>query len=108
MFPSRLVPGVFFVVCMALLMLSLAKSILVVKLSHHSEKEVKQMSLSACLLDKYGSVGRSFTESAFTSVKTLDDINPSGGELEGRMGQLMLPEQTPTPKSLCVLLGSVC
>uniref|UniRef100_A0A8C4EKB8 5-hydroxytryptamine (serotonin) receptor 3B n=1 Tax=Dicentrarchus labrax TaxID=13489 RepID=A0A8C4EKB8_DICLA len=41
--------GVFFVVCMALLMLSLIKSILVVKLLHHSEEEVKQMSVSACL-----------------------------------------------------------
>ncbi|XP_072231615.1 5-hydroxytryptamine receptor 3B-like [Leuresthes tenuis] len=70
--------GVFFAVCMAMLMLSLSKSILVVKLLHHSEKEVKQMSLSACLLDKYGSAGHSFTESALTSIKTLDQINPSG------------------------------
>uniref|UniRef100_H3CNY1 5-hydroxytryptamine (serotonin) receptor 3B n=1 Tax=Tetraodon nigroviridis TaxID=99883 RepID=H3CNY1_TETNG len=44
--------GVFFVVCMALLMLSLIKSMLVVKLLHHNDKEVKQMSLSACLLDR--------------------------------------------------------
>ncbi|KAM6907627.1 5-hydroxytryptamine receptor 3B [Xenentodon cancila] len=70
--------GVFFVVCMAMLMLSLIKSILVVKLLHHSEDEVKQMSLSACLLDKYGSAGHGFTESALTSIKTLDHINPSG------------------------------
>ncbi|KAM4545801.1 5-hydroxytryptamine receptor 3B [Odontesthes bonariensis] len=70
--------GVFFAVSMAMLMLSLSKSILVVKLLHHSEKEVKQMSLSACLLDKYGSAGHSFTESALTSIKTLDQINPSG------------------------------
>ncbi|RVE64290.1 hypothetical protein OJAV_G00144050 [Oryzias javanicus] len=69
--------GVFFVVCMAMLMLSLIKSILVVKLLHHSEKEVKQMSLSACLLDKYGSAGHSYTESVFTSIKTLDHINQS-------------------------------
>uniref|UniRef100_A0A3Q3EXV9 5-hydroxytryptamine receptor 3B n=1 Tax=Labrus bergylta TaxID=56723 RepID=A0A3Q3EXV9_9LABR len=41
--------GVFFAVCMAMLMLSLTKSILVVKLLHHSEKEVKQFSVSACL-----------------------------------------------------------
>uniref|UniRef100_A0A3Q2DV93 5-hydroxytryptamine (serotonin) receptor 3B n=1 Tax=Cyprinodon variegatus TaxID=28743 RepID=A0A3Q2DV93_CYPVA len=33
--------GVFFVVCMAMLMLSLIKSILVVKLLHHSEKELE-------------------------------------------------------------------
>ena len=39
------------------------------------------MSLSACLLDKYGSAGHSFTESALTSIKTLDQINPSGGTL---------------------------
>ncbi|XP_071398990.1 5-hydroxytryptamine receptor 3B-like [Centroberyx affinis] len=71
--------SVFFVVCMALLMLSLAKSILVVKLLHHSEKEVRQMSVSACLLDKYGSAGHGFTESAFTSVKTLDDVNQFRG-----------------------------
>ncbi|KAM9332812.1 5-hydroxytryptamine receptor 3B [Pholidichthys leucotaenia] len=69
--------GVFFAVCMALLMLSLIKSILVVKLLHYSEKEVKQMSVSACLLDKYGSAGQVFTESALTSIKTLDRINPS-------------------------------
>ncbi|XP_037543196.1 5-hydroxytryptamine receptor 3B [Nematolebias whitei] len=70
--------GVFFVVCMAMLMLSLIKSILVVKLLHHSEKEVKEMSLTACLLDKYGSAAHGFTESAFTSIKTLDHINTSG------------------------------
>ncbi|XP_062262508.1 5-hydroxytryptamine receptor 3B [Platichthys flesus] len=69
--------GVYFVVCMAMLMLSLIKSILVVKLFHHSEKEVRQMSVSACLLDKYGSGGARFTESAFTSIKTLDHINTS-------------------------------
>lgn len=66
---------------MALLMLSLIKSILVVKLLHHSEKEVRQMSVSACLLDKYGSAGQGFSESALTSVNTLDFINPSGGKL---------------------------
>lgn len=82
MFSSHPHPGVFFLMCMALLMLSLAKSILVVKLLHHSEKEVRQMSVSACLLDKYGSVGHSFMESAFTSIKTLDDVNQSGSELE--------------------------
>uniref|UniRef100_A0A3B5B4C3 5-hydroxytryptamine (serotonin) receptor 3B n=1 Tax=Stegastes partitus TaxID=144197 RepID=A0A3B5B4C3_9TELE len=70
--------GVFFAVCMALLMLSLTKSILVVKLLHHSEKEVKQMSVSACLLDKYGSAGHGFTES-------LQDA-PSG--LEWLLGEL--------------------
>uniref|UniRef100_A0A3P9A3B1 Uncharacterized protein n=1 Tax=Esox lucius TaxID=8010 RepID=A0A3P9A3B1_ESOLU len=36
--------GVFFAVCMALLVLNLAISILVVKLLHHNEKEVKEMS----------------------------------------------------------------
>lgn len=77
----RLHAGVFFVVCMALLMLSLIKSMLVVKLLYHNEKEVKQMSVSACLLDKYGSGGHDFTESALTSLKTLEYINPSDGEL---------------------------
>lgn len=72
-------PGVFFVVCMALLMLSLIKSILVVKLLRHSEKEVRQMSVSACLLDKYGSAGHGFNESAVTSTRTLDYINTCGG-----------------------------
>lgn len=69
-------------VCMAMLMLSLIKSILVVKLLHHSEKEVRQMSVSACLLDKYGSSGRGGlnNESALTSTKTLDRINASGGK----------------------------
>lgn len=66
---------------MVLLMLSLIKSILVVKLLHHSEKEVRQMSVSACLLDKYGSAGHGFTESTLTSLNTLDHIHPSGGKL---------------------------
>ena len=66
---------------MALLVLSLAKSILVVKLLHHSEKEVKEMSVSACLLDKYGSSSQSFLESTFTSLKTLDDEDQSEGTL---------------------------
>lgn len=71
--------GAFFAVCMALLVLSLAMSIFVVKLLHYSEKEVKEMSISACLLDKYGSMDQSFIESAFTSMKTLDDMEQSGG-----------------------------
>ncbi|KAG9265630.1 5-hydroxytryptamine receptor 3B [Astyanax mexicanus] len=71
--------GVFFAVCMAFLVLSLAKSIFVVKLLHHSEKEVKEMSISACLLDKYGSTDQTFSESLFTSVRTLDDVDQSGG-----------------------------
>ncbi|XP_067280008.1 5-hydroxytryptamine receptor 3A [Pseudorasbora parva] len=37
------------------------------------------MSISACLLDKYGSMDQSFIESAFTSMKTLDDMDQSGG-----------------------------
>ncbi|XP_019903558.1 5-hydroxytryptamine receptor 3B, partial [Esox lucius] len=71
--------GVFFAVCMALLVLNLAISILVVKLLHHNEKEVKEMSVSACLLDKYGSSSQTFLESNFTSVKTLDDVDQCGG-----------------------------
>uniref|UniRef100_A0A671RY13 5-hydroxytryptamine receptor 3B-like n=1 Tax=Sinocyclocheilus anshuiensis TaxID=1608454 RepID=A0A671RY13_9TELE len=39
--------AVFFAVCMALLVLSLAMSIFVVKLLHYSEKEIKEMSMSA-------------------------------------------------------------
>lgn len=70
----------FFVVCMALLMLSLIKSMLVVKLLHHNDKDVKQMSLSACLLDRYGSEGREVTASALTSIRTLDSVDPSEGE----------------------------
>ncbi|XP_057216701.1 5-hydroxytryptamine receptor 3B [Triplophysa rosa] len=71
--------GIFFAVCMALLVLSLAKSIFVVKLLHYSERDVKGMSIAACLLDKYGSTDQSFMESAFTSLKTLDDVDQSGG-----------------------------
>lgn len=67
---------------MALLVLSLAMSIFVVKLLHYSEKEVKEMSMSACLLDKYGSMDQSFIESAFTSMKTLDDMEQSRGMRE--------------------------
>lgn len=86
---------------MALLMLSLIKSILVVKLLHHSEKEVRQMSVSACLLDKYGSAGHDFTESALTSTKTLDYINPSGGKLQLRDRFSKSPADRQYPK--CVL-----
>ncbi|XP_065143856.1 5-hydroxytryptamine receptor 3B [Paramisgurnus dabryanus] len=71
--------GIFFAVCMALLVLSLAMSIFVVKLLHYSESDVKKLSISACLLDKYGSTDQSFNESAFTSVKTLYDVDQSGG-----------------------------
>lgn len=39
------------------------------------------MSVSACLLDKYGGGGHDFTESALTSIKTLNYINPSDGKL---------------------------
>jgi len=67
---------------MALLVLSLSLSIFVVKLLHYSETEVKEMSISACLLDKYGSMDQSFIESAFTSMKTLDDMDQSGGRRE--------------------------
>lgn len=85
MFFSICATGVFFVVCMAMLMLSLIKSILVVKLLHHSQKEVKEMSLSACLLDKYGSsTAPSFTESAVTSTKTLEHINMDEGQEKSR------------------------
>lgn len=62
---------------MALLMLSLTKSILVVKLLHHSEQEVKQMSLSACLLHRYGAGGG---PEVLTSIGTLDSVDPSEGE----------------------------
>lgn len=73
------VVGVFFAVCMALLVLSLAKSIFVVKLLHHSHEEVKDMSITACLLQKYGSTEQTFSKSLFTSVRTLDDMDQSGG-----------------------------
>uniref|UniRef100_A0AAZ3SDT1 5-hydroxytryptamine (serotonin) receptor 3B n=1 Tax=Oncorhynchus tshawytscha TaxID=74940 RepID=A0AAZ3SDT1_ONCTS len=69
--------GVFFAVCMALLVLKLAISIFVVKLLYHNEKEVKEMSVSACLLDKYSSSSQTFLESNFTSVKTLNDVDQS-------------------------------
>lgn len=73
------VVGVFFAVCMVLLVFSLAKSIFVVKLLHHSQEEVKEMSITACLLSKYGSTEQSYSESLFTSVRTLDDIDHLGG-----------------------------
>lgn len=79
------VVGVFFAVCMALLVLSLAKSIFVVKLLHHSHEEVKQMSISACLLQRYGSTEQSFSESLFTSVRTLDDVDHSGGAKQEKL-----------------------
>uniref|UniRef100_A0A4W4EB64 5-hydroxytryptamine (serotonin) receptor 3B n=1 Tax=Electrophorus electricus TaxID=8005 RepID=A0A4W4EB64_ELEEL len=63
--------GIFFAVCMALLVLSLAKSIFIVKLLHHSEKEVKEMSISACLLDKYGSTDQTFSESLVPQLEKV-------------------------------------
>ncbi|XP_028322344.1 5-hydroxytryptamine receptor 3B [Gouania willdenowi] len=97
--------GVFFLVCMALLMLSLSKSILVMKLLHHSEKEVKEMSVSACLLDKYGSAGHGLTESTLTSSKTLDHINHVG-EYESSLEEdlLSLNEILDVPSKLEWLL----
>uniref|UniRef100_W5MAU4 5-hydroxytryptamine receptor 3B n=1 Tax=Lepisosteus oculatus TaxID=7918 RepID=W5MAU4_LEPOC len=71
--------SIFFAVCMVLLVLSLAKSILVVKLLHHNDETMKEMSVSACLLDKFGSSSQSVLESSFTSVKTLDDVDQCGG-----------------------------
>ncbi|MGH0166599.1 UNVERIFIED_CONTAM: hypothetical protein FKN15_063282 [Acipenser sinensis] len=79
--------GVFFAVCMALLVLSLAKSILVVKLLYHSEKPVKDMSVSACLLDKYGSYSQSIKDGGGQSrgyqfeVSPKVEMTPSSGEL---------------------------
>ncbi|XP_062288501.1 5-hydroxytryptamine receptor 3B [Scomber scombrus] len=99
--------GVFFVVCMAMLMLSLIKSILVVKLLHHSEKEVKEMSVSAFLLDKYGSAGHGLTESTLTSTKTLDHINQTADyELETSIEEdlLSLNEIQDAPSGLEWLL----
>ncbi|XP_077449193.1 5-hydroxytryptamine receptor 3B [Stigmatopora argus] len=64
--------GVFFAVCMALLMLSLIKSILVVKLLHHSEREVREMSVSASLLDQYR-----LAESTSASTGTLENLQES-------------------------------
>ncbi|XP_046899122.1 5-hydroxytryptamine receptor 3B [Hypomesus transpacificus] len=102
--------SVFFAVCMALLVLSLAKSILVVKLLHHSEKEVKEMSVSACLLDKYGSSSQSFLESTFTSLKTLDDEDQSEGfefDLVPEEDLFSLSEAPETPPCLERLLQEV-
>ncbi|RXM31027.1 5-hydroxytryptamine receptor 3B [Acipenser ruthenus] len=79
--------SVFFAVCMALLVLSLAKSILIVKLLYHSEKPVKDMSVSACLLDKYGSYSQSIKDGGGQSrgyqfeVSPKVEMTPSSGEL---------------------------
>ncbi|XP_035797183.1 5-hydroxytryptamine receptor 3B isoform X2 [Amphiprion ocellaris] len=102
--------GVFFAACMALLMLSLIKSILVVKLLHHSEKEVRQMSVSACLLDKYGSAAHDFSDSVLTSIRTLDHINPTTDyELENSPEDdlLSLNELQDAPSGLEWLLGEL-
>lgn len=99
--------GVYFVVCMAMLMLSLIKSIVVVKLLHHGEKEVKQMSVSACLLDKYASHGHGLTESALTSIKSLERVDRSDDyELESSLEEdlVSLSEIQDTPSGLEWLL----
>uniref|UniRef100_A0A3Q1H9Q7 Uncharacterized protein n=1 Tax=Anabas testudineus TaxID=64144 RepID=A0A3Q1H9Q7_ANATE len=86
--------GVFFVVCMALLMLSLIKSILVVKLLHHSEKEVRQMSISACLLDKYAKcvpflVDYEFESSLEEDLLSLPEIQDAPSGLEWLLQELV-------------------
>ncbi|XP_075888286.1 5-hydroxytryptamine receptor 3B, partial [Nelusetta ayraudi] len=99
--------GVFFAVCMALLMLSLIKSMLVVKLLHHGEKEVRQMSVSACLLDRYGSGSHDLADSVMTSIKTLDLVNGSDDyQLESSLEEdlLSLPEIQEAPPRLEWLL----
>ncbi|XP_072301557.1 5-hydroxytryptamine receptor 3B-like [Eucyclogobius newberryi] len=69
--------GVYFVVCMAMLMLSLIKSIVVVKLLHYGEQEVRQTSVSARLLHMYGSHIRTETpEGALTSNTALQTEEP--------------------------------
>uniref|UniRef100_A0A672YYY4 5-hydroxytryptamine receptor 3B n=1 Tax=Sphaeramia orbicularis TaxID=375764 RepID=A0A672YYY4_9TELE len=81
--------GVFFVVCMALLMLSLIKSIVVVKLLHHSEKEVKQLSVSACLLDKYASADYDLECSAEEDLLSLNEVQDSPSGLEWLLLELV-------------------
>uniref|UniRef100_A0A8C6UHJ1 5-hydroxytryptamine (serotonin) receptor 3B n=1 Tax=Neogobius melanostomus TaxID=47308 RepID=A0A8C6UHJ1_9GOBI len=80
--------GVYFVVCMALLMLSLIKSIVVVKLLHHGEQDVRQMSVSACLLHSYAwsrharaETEAETTHSAFTSIRSLQPLEQEHGEM---------------------------
>ncbi|TSQ12699.1 5-hydroxytryptamine receptor 3B [Bagarius yarrelli] len=95
--------GVFFAVCMVLLVLSLAKSIFVVKLLHHSHEEVKEMSITACLLSKYSSTDPSYSESLFTSVRTLDDVDHSEDyefDLSPEPDLLSLTETQPGPPQL--------
>ncbi|KAG2469629.1 5HT3B protein, partial [Polypterus senegalus] len=67
--------GVFFAACMALLVLSLAKSIFIVKLLHHNDKTVKGTTVSSSMLTKYGSSSLIFNENSLQSMKTKEDLN---------------------------------
>ncbi|XP_005987339.2 5-hydroxytryptamine receptor 3B, partial [Latimeria chalumnae] len=71
--------GVFFAVCMALLVLSLAKSILVVKLLHVTEKPLQGLSGSACCRATVDSSHQSGSQSAPPSTRTLEGANEGGG-----------------------------
>ncbi|XP_039618356.1 5-hydroxytryptamine receptor 3B [Polypterus senegalus] len=71
--------GVFFAACMALLVLSLAKSIFIVKLLHHNDKTVKGTTVSSSMLTKYGSSSLIFNENSLQSMKTKEDLNQIRG-----------------------------
>ncbi|KAK7925103.1 hypothetical protein WMY93_007413 [Mugilogobius chulae] len=94
--------GVYFVVCMALLMLSLIKSIVVVKLLHHGEQEVRQMSVSACLLHTYAShLHEETAEGALTSstalqTEELEDEYSLEGSLEEDLASLTSLQDPPS------------
>ncbi|KAJ0004088.1 hypothetical protein NQD34_010302 [Periophthalmus magnuspinnatus] len=95
--------GVYFVVCMALLMLSLIKSIVVVKLLHHGEQGVRQMSVSACLLHTYASshVNAETPEDALTSITALptdelEDEFSLKGSLEEDLASLSSLQDAPS------------
>ncbi|KAJ0061431.1 hypothetical protein NL108_000738 [Boleophthalmus pectinirostris] len=95
--------SVYFVVCMALLMLSLIKSIVVVKLLHHGEQGVRQMSVSACLLHTYASshVHTETLEGALTSTaalptEELEDELSLEGSLEEDLASLSSLQDAPS------------
>ncbi|XP_043532481.1 5-hydroxytryptamine receptor 3B isoform X1 [Chiloscyllium plagiosum] len=66
--------GVFFAVCMALLVISLIESILITKLLSMNEEAEPMTAVSKCCVSKLISSNRSTTDSFCTSLKTQEGI----------------------------------
>ncbi|CAL1572496.1 unnamed protein product [Knipowitschia caucasica] len=81
---------------MALLMLSLIMSIVGVKLLHHGGQEVRDMSLSACLLHAYAQTAGGALISTDPPTEQLQDDYSLEGSLEEDLLSLSPPQDAPS------------